>query len=72
MMKNFLPDDQLPQGVVNALHLNKEPLQMFSSIADLSAVLKNPFCPIFHSVRPHREAVGVQYLIMLCTWTSSE
>lgn len=72
MMKNFLPDDLFPQGVVNVLPLNKKQLQMFSSRADVSAALENPFCPIFHPVCPHREAVGVQYLIMLHISSSSE
>lgn len=29
-------------------------------------------CPIFHPVCPHREAVGVQYLMIFHTWSSTE
>lgn len=53
-MKNFLPDDLFPQGVVNALHLNKEPLQMFSSTADMS----EGCLPHFPSSLPSQRSCG--------------
>lgn len=54
MTKNFLPDYLFPQGVVNALHLNKEPLQTFASTPGVS----QGCLPHFPSSLPSQRSCG--------------